>query len=160
VTPIAAAKLSANPAVGSALTGAGTWDVATLTYAYQWLLDGVEIPGATGATYTPLANQLGDGLSLCITASRVGYWPETTTTNELNVALAAAAIMSATYKAAIAGVSTTTAFSAGTAATAATYQPVAADNSATLKVVLTASNPATQTGTFTTASTVAVTHCS
>lgn len=66
--------------VAASITGAGygveqtcnlgTWTgTATITYAYQWLLDGADISGETSSTYTPLVGQVGQTLSCEVTAS-------------------------------------------------------------------------------------------
>ncbi|MEV7397751.1 M12 family metallo-peptidase [Aeromicrobium sp. NPDC092404] len=47
----------------------GTWGSATLSY--QWLLDGVPIPGATSNQYTPAA--AGGQLSVRVTGQQAGY---------------------------------------------------------------------------------------
>lgn len=60
--------------VGSALRGShGSWSPAGTTYTYQWLSDGVAIPGATTKALTPTAAQLGSELRLRVVASRESY---------------------------------------------------------------------------------------
>src|SRR5690606_40310534 len=51
-----------------------------LTLSRQWLRDGATIPGATGASYVPVAADVGRRLSLRVTASRSGYATATATT--------------------------------------------------------------------------------
>ena len=66
------------PRVGQELTAyAGTWYTQTgaPTTAVQWLRNGVPVPGATGATYTLGADDLGARVSLRVIASRDGYAP-------------------------------------------------------------------------------------
>lgn len=49
---------------------AGSWEGAPApVLAFQWLLDGVAIPGATGADYLPLAGDAGRVLSVRVTAT-------------------------------------------------------------------------------------------
>jgi glucosylceramidase len=47
--------------------------------SYEWLADGVPIAGASGATYTPTAAQVGTRLSLRVTGSRAGFRPAVVT---------------------------------------------------------------------------------
>lgn len=50
---------------------------ADATVAYQWLRDGVEIPGATGSTYDVTADDLGAHLKVRVSLSRRNYLPRT-----------------------------------------------------------------------------------
>ena len=62
--------------VGNELTAnTGTWD-ADVLLAYQWFLDGVEIAGATMATYTPTEDQVGAVISVQVTGTKTGYGTE------------------------------------------------------------------------------------
>ncbi|MSZ77291.1 MAG: hypothetical protein F2667_09320, partial [Actinobacteria bacterium] len=60
---------------GQVLTATpGGWKPGTgLTFAYQWLSDGTAITGATSATYTVAAGDLGKSLAVRVTASAPGY---------------------------------------------------------------------------------------
>ena len=62
--PYALSTLTANP---------GTWSPATVRLSYQWLRDGVAIPGATGQTYSIPLTDIGHTLSVSVTGSRFGY---------------------------------------------------------------------------------------
>jgi 5-hydroxyisourate hydrolase-like protein (transthyretin family) len=63
-----------NAYVGQPLTVTpGSWDVAGLTFSYAWFQDGVIIPGATKATFTPTSDQLGTELTATVTAKAAGY---------------------------------------------------------------------------------------
>lgn len=68
--------------VGSTLTaGPGLWNVAGLTYVYEWFRDGIIVPGATAATLTPTAEYYGDQLQVRVTAKAPGYQPVTAFSN-------------------------------------------------------------------------------
>ncbi len=64
-------------AVGTPLTaGVGTWTPDNdPDFAYQWFRGGelTEIPGATGATYTPTTADLRSNISVRVTATKPGY---------------------------------------------------------------------------------------
>jgi hypothetical protein len=72
------AKLSA-PLVGQTLTfpDGGSWSGPSLTYAYAWLqcdasgTGCVQIPNATGLSYTPAPEDIGHRLKLAVTATNV-----------------------------------------------------------------------------------------
>lgn len=53
--------LTANP---------GTWSPAPSEFTYQWTADGADIAGATGRTYAPTAERIGDHLAVRVTAKR------------------------------------------------------------------------------------------
>jgi hypothetical protein len=58
--------------VGQVLTGStGTWS-GTPTFARQWRANGAAIPGATGATYTLVTDDLGKVITLAVTATEDG----------------------------------------------------------------------------------------
>ncbi|GAB3865675.1 hypothetical protein GCM10028801_36460 [Nocardioides maradonensis] len=62
--------ISGDAQVGQVLTGhVGTWGGGPSAFAYQWTQDGVAIPGATAATYTPTATQIGKRIGLTVTGS-------------------------------------------------------------------------------------------
>ena len=72
-------SLSTNPKVGQLVTAVrGTWD-SGVTTACTWLLDGTEIPGATGCSYSPTAADLGHTLTVAVTGSLLGYYSSTQT---------------------------------------------------------------------------------
>lgn len=59
--------------VGAPLTAdPGDWSPKA-RFTYRWLADGVVIPGATGATFTPTPARLHQHLTLEVTARRHGY---------------------------------------------------------------------------------------
>lgn len=61
--------ITGTPKVGVPLTGAvGTWTGApTPWFSYQWKVDGVAVPGATGSVFVPLAAHEGDPVTLTVT---------------------------------------------------------------------------------------------
>ncbi|NHC23899.1 M1 family metallopeptidase [Nocardioides sp. IC4_145] len=60
------------PAVGGVLRVVpGAWGDG-VTLAYQWLVGGTAVPGATGETYVPSAGDLGRDVSVRVTGSRSG----------------------------------------------------------------------------------------
>ena len=78
VTPVGLSPSTVTPPqitgaapVGSVLSAStGSWSGdAPLAYAYQWLSDGVPIPGATGSSWTVLAGDQGHALSVRVTAT-------------------------------------------------------------------------------------------
>lgn len=73
--PSATARPSATGSakVGGRLTASpGAWNVAGLTYSYQWLRDGSAIAGARGATYAPSGADHRRAVSVRVTATRTG----------------------------------------------------------------------------------------
>ncbi|MFM7692748.1 MAG: serine protease, partial [Actinomycetota bacterium] len=68
--PVVSATLPAKPAAGAELTAtAASDDPWGGAIAYQWLLDGADIPGASAAAYRPTAAQAGRLLSLRVAAA-------------------------------------------------------------------------------------------
>ena len=60
--------------VGQLLTAtAGTWNPSGVTTAFQWVAGGVDVSGATGSTYTPVAADVGKVITVRVTASKSGY---------------------------------------------------------------------------------------
>ncbi len=51
----------------------GSYRPADAFQRYAWHLDGVPIPGAVGASYTPFRSDLGHALSVVVTVARDGY---------------------------------------------------------------------------------------
>jgi subtilisin family serine protease len=70
--------ISGTPQVGEKLTATpGEWDTEGLVFAYQWQADGVDIPGATTATYTVKKADQGKTLTVVVTATAEGLAPAT-----------------------------------------------------------------------------------
>lgn len=64
--------ISGTAKAGRVLTATGgTWSVEGPTLAYQWLRNGVAIPGATSATYRVTSADAGASLTVAVTASKV-----------------------------------------------------------------------------------------
>ncbi|MEO6470859.1 MAG: CHAP domain-containing protein, partial [Aeromicrobium sp.] len=70
----AAPTISGTPKVGETLTlNGGTWTPDNLTYAYQWLRDGVALGGATQTTYALTPEDSGKTIAVRVTGSKVGF---------------------------------------------------------------------------------------
>ncbi|MFM2433335.1 MAG: hypothetical protein RI974_75 [Actinomycetota bacterium] len=87
VGPISAAAMTLKPVptitgsgtVGQELTAnPGTWD-ADVVLTYKWFVNGVEIAGATMATFTPTKSQVGGTISVQVTGTKAGYVTESKT---------------------------------------------------------------------------------
>lgn len=63
-------SISGTPQVGVVLTASkGVWTGAPTSFDYVWKNGGVAIPGAEEATYTPVVGDLGDTLTVTVTAT-------------------------------------------------------------------------------------------
>ncbi|TFD11145.1 serine protease [Cryobacterium sp. TMT1-2-2] len=63
-----APSISGTPEIGSVLTAdPGQWNVEGLTFGYQWQSNGVDITGATSATFTPTKALAGTTLTVVVT---------------------------------------------------------------------------------------------
>jgi surface antigen len=70
--------ISGLPHVGRTLTATpGTWAVTPASVDYQWYADGVAIADATSATFIPTEAQMGQRLTVRVTAHADGYQPRT-----------------------------------------------------------------------------------
>lgn len=72
-------RISGTPRAGRPLTAVVSADPAAGASSYQWLRRGTTIPGATRASYTPVAGDLGRSLSVRVTSTAAGYDPATAT---------------------------------------------------------------------------------
>jgi hypothetical protein len=79
-TTVPTPTVSGTAKVGSTLTAtAGTWVPAATTTTYQWLRGDVPIAGATQSTYSLVAADAGQTISVSVSGSRAGYATATTT---------------------------------------------------------------------------------
>lgn len=70
----AAPVVTGTPTVGQQLSGtSGSWSPQPTGTTYQWLADGVEISGATSATYTLTTGEIGKAITLRVTATVAGH---------------------------------------------------------------------------------------
>lgn len=73
---------------GEELTASpGAWGPAGVALSYEWLAGGQHIVGATGATYTPGAAQVGKAITVRVTGTLAGYG------NEVRTSAATAAVI-------------------------------------------------------------------
>jgi hypothetical protein len=173
ITPPA---LHATPAVGSTESvNVGTWTVTGLTYGYQWYLDGVAIPGATGSTFAPTGYQVTQDLSVKVTATRAGYTTGSAISDALPISFAAAptvltrsvitgkptvctALSVSATKWNVAGVTTTYQWfvNGSEVSDAASYSPTVDDVGYTVSVHVTSHATGYNTTSYVTAATAAV----
>lgn len=66
-------EFTGSESVGSTLSATTPDWTPTADFAYQWYADGLEITGATGATYTLGARDLGKQVRVIVTATRPGF---------------------------------------------------------------------------------------
>ncbi|MGV8895550.1 MAG: cell wall-binding repeat-containing protein [Rhodoglobus sp.] len=164
--------------VGQVLTAVpGAWGPSPVAFTYQWLSGGVAVAGATAATYTQVAADLGKTMTVSVTGTKEGYSPATKTS------AATAAVVAGDLTTAVPTISGTAKIGelltavpgawgptpvtftyqwlrAGVAisgATAVTYGPVAADFGKTLTVKVTGSKDGYVSATTTSSPTAAVT---
>lgn len=72
--PSAAPTFSGSLTVGSTVSvTAGTWPDGVAVQGYQWLRDGIAIPGETSASHTISADDAGKALAVQVTAQRAGF---------------------------------------------------------------------------------------
>jgi len=65
--------VTGTPQVGVALTAHAGAFTPRATIAYQWTVDGIEVPGATNRSFTPRPQDLGKQVAVEVVASRPGY---------------------------------------------------------------------------------------
>ncbi len=70
VTPAPTPTIQGKAMVGSTLVAvSGAW-AADVSLAYQWAMNGVDVAGATGATFTPGPSHVGQVVTVTVTGSR------------------------------------------------------------------------------------------
>ena len=79
------------------------WSLPGVTTTYQWLRDGVPIPGATGPTYVPTLEDAGHAISAQVTGTLAGIPAVTLITGALNIPLAQSPQLTPTADVAIGG---------------------------------------------------------
>lgn len=83
---LVAPTISGTPAVGKTLTATpGEWDTEGLAFAYQWQADGVDVAGATSASYTVARADQGKTLTVVVTATGEGLPAATATSDGVTV---------------------------------------------------------------------------
>lgn len=164
--------ISGTAQVGAILTAnPGTWDEGT-SLTYQWMRNGAYIPGATQASYTVSASDVGKQITVAVSATKPGYSPARKTSAQTST-VAKGVLTSATPTlsgtpavgwtvTAVPGewgpspVTYTYQWLRGGAAisgaTAASYTPVAADAGAMLSVTVTGAKSGYVTKAITSAS--------
>ena len=74
VLTTATPTISGSPSVGSSLTAVpGSWGPGSVSFTYQWKANGAAISGATAATFTISAAQLGSTVTVAVTGTETGY---------------------------------------------------------------------------------------
>jgi hypothetical protein len=82
IDPAPVPTVTGTPRVGSALeVSAGSW-MNGVALGYQWFVAGAPVSGATGTTYTPVAEDLGKTVRVEVTGTRADYPPVTRTSAE------------------------------------------------------------------------------
>src|SRR4051794_7721272 len=80
ISPAPTPTVTGTPRVGVPLTvQTGGW-MQGVALGFRWYADGVAVPGATGASYTPRPADLGTTIHVAVTGTRAGY-PDVTTTS-------------------------------------------------------------------------------
>lgn len=67
---------------GTLTAGEGSWSLTPESVTYQWLLDGVEVPGATDRTWViPVGTAAGRSITVAVTAHRAGMSSDSAVTD-------------------------------------------------------------------------------
>jgi protocatechuate 3,4-dioxygenase beta subunit len=165
------------PTVGQTLTAvAGTWAPGTVSFAYQWMRDGVDILGANASTYPLIGTDAGTAISVRVTGSEDGF-PSASSTSAATATVASGTLTTGTPTiAGTAAVGATLTASTGTwgpgtvgftyqwvrgstdiaDATGSTYALTAADAGATISVRVTGAETGYTTASVTSSPTAAV----
>ena len=79
-------KITGKPAVGKVLRASpGKWDVTGLTFSYQWVVDGVPIPGAVTSRYKVTSSDQGRAVTVTVTATKTGLPSGTATSGPVTI---------------------------------------------------------------------------
>jgi hypothetical protein len=66
--------ITGTPTFGSSLAASeGSWAPGTVAFSYQWLRNGVSIPGATSQSYTLVPPDVGTTIRVTVTGAEPGY---------------------------------------------------------------------------------------
>ena len=88
ITNTSVPKISGSAQFTKTLTADhGSWSPSVKEYAYQWKQNGLDIVGATSATYAPAAAYIGHTITVAVTAKR-GRFADATATSVATVAVA------------------------------------------------------------------------
>lgn len=83
-----APTINGTPKVGYTLgLSTGMWSPSGLTFAYQWKVDGVAVPGATTGSFALTSAYVGKIVSVSVTGSKTGYTSTTATASTTAVQL-------------------------------------------------------------------------
>lgn len=97
-------QLTGDPVVGALLTVlAPVFSLPGVDTTYQWLRDGVPLPGVTGDTYVPGLDDVGHEISVLVTSTLAGIPVLSTVTNILPIAGAGENALSASTAPTVAG---------------------------------------------------------
>ncbi len=90
--------ITGTPKVGSTLSAtSGSW-TQLATYTYQWRRNGSAIPGATGASYVLATPDVGQQITVLVTATAPGYLAGTAASGPVTVAKASSSTSAALVK--------------------------------------------------------------
>lgn len=96
---LTAPAITGDTDLGSVLSAStGAWDLPALSYSYQWLRAGTPIAGATGSAHTIVEADLGQELTVAVTAQRAGdarYFAATAPSAPVSVPLGNLQLLSA-----------------------------------------------------------------
>jgi surface antigen len=82
-----APSIAGTPRVGSTLTASpGTWTPTDVKPAYQWLVGGTPVVGATSSSFAPRQADSGKAVAVKVTAAKTGYSAASATSAPVTVA--------------------------------------------------------------------------
>jgi hypothetical protein len=94
VTNVTPPTIPISARVGVKLTAAsvGTWDLTPTAYTYQWYVNNTAITNAKTSSYTPIVDDLGEEISVRVTAKRTGFADSVATSSNKVTVLEGAAV--------------------------------------------------------------------